>query len=1238
MKRSIFYFSSLFISLFLFSQPLQAQTDSVAQCAEGTELFFADEPDRAGPLVEAGLDGGVQADFDDQDDLGVCAWVAGTLRKRDNDFSGALDAYQMALDTFKSSHNRNFEADTLDSIGEVYTKMRHYEDAVAVYLQALDIHQALADLAEQEMTLNDLGVAYYRLGQYAEALTIFEQRLVVDRSLSNRAEEGITLNNIGLINSNLGHYPEALTAYQQSLVIKKELNNRQGEGITLTNLGQIYKAQGRYEEALTVYEQALVIARDLNDWQSESVALRSIGVVYEKQGRNTAALEIYEEALAVDRQQKDEAGQGATLNNMGLVYKQLGRYEQALEVYEQALAIKQALNDRPGQSIVLNNMGLVYAAQGRQEEALTVYEQSLAIDEALGRQAGLAATLNNIATVYENQGRYTEALAAHNRALTIDRALGRPASMATSLNNIGLVYKQQGQFNQALTAYQEALTLFQENGNRGSAGTVLNNMGVVYETQGRYEEALAAYEQALAIHRQTENRPGEANTLNNIGLVYYSQNRQSKALTTLQQALAVIETGGNLRDKATILNSTGLVYSEQSQFKQALSFFEQALAIQREAGYREGEHTTLTNIGAVYKRQGKNREALDVFNQSLAIIQRIGSRADEALALNNIGVVYSALEQPEKAMDFYRQALAIHQEVGNPAGESLVLGNLSDVYRKLGRNDEALTAAQQALDIGETIRAAAGSEQGRSSFIAQFKDEYDFVVAELHRQGEDEAAFFTAERSRARSFLDSLATGQVQLNDSDADIFNREEEAYRHRQTLLDTLIKARAQSPPQPGRVAALESQLAQAEELYAQARAVIEARNNRLVELLPNRGAKNVPTVADIQAYLPPNSTLVAYYSLDEQTLAFVIASNAFAVIELNISQAELSQKVEFFRKLIDLRETDATRQTAAELYQILIAPLDETLNTPHLLIVPHGRLHYLPFAALLHPKKQRYLIEDYSLALLPSAAGLPFIQQNAAQQRHRETPNALILGNPSTAQFDPLPFAQKEAEAIAALYGNELLLQATATETAVRQQAAESTIIHLAAHGSYNAAEPLKSLIALAPDSVHDGMLSVSEVYGLNLHQTDLVVLSACQTQLGDLSGGDDVIGLTRAFTFAGTPTVMATLWNVNDAATSFLMTRFYTHLVSGLSKAEALQRAQLDTLAEYPDPFYWAAVTLSGDGGRGKQPEREQASASIELQQNNKSGQLFWFMGGCGLLLIIGVLLVVVAHKQRRPSAP
>lgn len=243
-----------------------------------------------------------------------------------------------------------------------------------------------------------------------------------------------------------------------------------------------------------------------------------------------------------------------------------------------------------------------------------------------------------------------------------------------------------------------------------------------------------------------------------------------------------------------------------------------------------------------------------------------------------------------------------------------------------------------------------------------------------------------------------------------------------------------------------------------------------------------------------------------------------------------------------------------------------------------------------------EERYLVDEYTLTNISSASTLRFIEEKRKPDKpdsEDEDGKLLALGNPTTTSLSSLPFAAQEASRIAEIYETEALLEDAASETMVRQQAAQAEIIHFAAHGEYNVANPSFSTVHLAADEANDGRLEVHELYGLDLTEaTNLVVLSACETLLPNsglnqhsIGGGDEIVALNRAFLYAGTPSVIASLWNVGDEATGLLMERFYTHLRAGYSKADALRQAQQDLRndEQYAHPYYWAAFVLTGDGG-------------------------------------------------------
>jgi CHAT domain-containing protein len=326
----------------------------------------------------------------------------------------------------------------------------------------------------------------------------------------------------------------------------------------------------------------------------------------------------------------------------------------------------------------------------------------------------------------------------------------------------------------------------------------------------------------------------------------------------------------------------------------------------------------------------------------------------------------------------------------------------------------------------------------------------------------------------------------------------------------------------------------------------------------------------------------------------------------------------------------------------------------------IIPHQVLHYVPFTALTDG--ETYLGQQHTLFSLPSAGVLRFIQENAANLQAPTQP-PFIIGNPETnGRLPTLLHATNEATSIASLLDASAYTGAEASETQLRDNISGASVVHLAAHGEYNVFNQYYSAIHLAQPlssqdeallENEDGHLEVHEIYGLDLRSAELVVLSACQTNIGEItqanrviSAGDEIVGLTRAFFFAGTPTVISSLWNVDDAATEQLMVAFYENWQTGMDSAEALQAAQAELRqidnGKYASPFYWAGFVLSGEPGhvteyQPSSPEPkstliatavpELISSTLEPDTNSRSTAVF------GIAMIVFLSLISLWGLKR-----
>jgi tetratricopeptide (TPR) repeat protein len=619
--------------------------------------------------------------------------------------------------------------------------------------------------------------------------------------------------------------------------------------------------------------------------------LNQEGMALYHQTQYRDAIRKFQNALTCYREADDHKGEGTALNNIGVIYNSLEQYQEALDYYQQALAILQEIGDRAGEGINLHNIGDIYDSLGQYQEALDYYQQALAILQEIGNRRGVGESLTSIGVIYASLRQYQEALDYYQQALAVRREVGNRRSVGESLNNIGFICSRLGRYQEALDYYQQALAIQQEIGDRVREGGSLNNIGGIYSRLGQYQEALDTYQQALVILQEIDDRDGEGTTLNNIGFIYASL----------------------------------------EQYQKALEHYQQALVIAQEIGDRVGEGVTLDNIGFIYAHRGQYQEALDTHQQVLAIQQEIGDQAGKGVSLNHIGSIYTILEQYEEALDYCQQSLAIRQEIDDLVGESITLDNIGFTYERQNQPEQALLYYEQAMTVFESVRATAGSEAGRASFIAQYADLYDRAVNLYHAQGQDDQAFFTAERGRARAFLDSMSTGYVQLSDAaSADLLAPEQAAYAARQAVQDALSRARAQQPLDAALIADLEAQLTTAEEEHAAAVAAIESRRDQLAALVPGRSA--VLDLPQVQALLDEQTTLVSFWVLQDQTLAFVVTRDSLHTVTLAVGQANLVAQIIDFHSFPNLYV--AHPESAIQLYRWLIEPLQPYLtpSPPH------------------------------------------------------------------------------------------------------------------------------------------------------------------------------------------------------------------------------------------------------------------------------------------------------------------
>lgn len=511
--------------------------------------------------------------------------------------------------------------------------------------------------------------------------------------------------------------------------------------------------------------------------------------------------------------------------------------------------------------------------------------------------------------------------------------------------------------------------------------------------------------------------------------------------------------------------------------------------------------------------------------------------------------------QVEAAEATYKRLTQDRLAIHNPNLMVTVHHDLGRAARDRGEPEAAIDAFARAIDQIEALRSSYRTETARIGFVGDKQAVYRDMVETLVGLGRSDEALAYAERAKARALVDLLSTQDRFGTPAEGDAAA----AWETVRQLGDELA---GNDPAQP----------------VEERRRSLLAYNEALTKLgqqapgLRTLVSVDTLSVQAIRERLMPGEGVLEFFGDDRSTLwAFLVDQQGTSVHAIDAQK--LRDDVEEFRERIEWM--DDWHEAAKRLYARLISPFEDRLDAfERLTIVPHGILHYLPFPAL--EGEAGLLVDRLPLRVLPSASVLALLTADHAGGE------ALILGNPDLG--DPaldLPGAEAEARAVAALFGPkaELHLRSEATETRVKRGLAKGAYLHLASHGEFDARQPMTSRMLLAPDAENDGRLTVAEIYDLRL-DARLVTLSACDTGLGEVAGGNDVIGLTRGLLHAGANGVVASLWPVPDEPTRYLMTRFYEAIDAGADAAEALMIAQQATRGRFPHPNEWAAFRLTG----------------------------------------------------------
>lgn len=993
--------------------------------------------------------------------------------------------------------------------------------------------------------------------------------------------------------------------------------------------GQLCNQQKWWTEAQTSFQEALQGTENKGRPEFESLIWASLGETFRNMNDYEAAKNAWERALQLSETKIGENLLTAIcLDGMGRLASERKDPASANAYQIKALAIREKVApDSLAVAASLNNLGNAALDQGELAQAEAYFARTLAINEKFNPDSlAVAEILNNLGMVAKKRGELSQADTYLSKALTIREKLAPDSlAVASSLNNLGLMAWSQGDLARAYAYHTQALAIKEKIAPDSlDVAQSLNNLGLVALDRGDLAQAESCHTKALAIKEKiTPDSLPVAASLNNLGTVAWSRGDLTQAEIYFTKTMAIIEklVPGSLVVAGT-LNNLGEVAIERGDLVRAETYHAMALAIREKLAPDSFDVTgSLNNLGNVAQHRGDLTQAETYYSKALAIRERLAPNSlSVADIMKNLGMVAHAWADLALAEMYHANALAIEEKLApGSADEAETLHELGDLSRQQHKQEQALTFLERAVEALEKQKGKwGGGSEAMERFSEKFADYYRELIELKLKLNQKEDAFNVLERFRARTFLNLLAERDLDFTkDAPAELLREQKRtdfAYDRVQKELGDVSEGN-----EPEKV----------KDLLEQLQTLRTTQNDiaqQIRQASPHLASLQYPeplTWEQAKNLFPPDQAFLSYCVGLNSTSLFVTFGGKLAVYAIPVSRERLEREVRSFRTIQESAgiSPQLIRKKGFELYSLLLKPAEKQLRpTRSLVICPDGPLHLLTFAALCNDRKH-YLVEEKTVSYVLSAT--VYAETRRASQTGKEeitlaafgdpvyrsatgeTFNAVVRSLTRRHELIALPATRHEVESICKVYGENQptvlkYLGEEAREETAKRLKGHIALVHFACHGLLDQRFPLDSGLALTiPESQvegeDNGILQAWEIFESVRFNADLVTLSACQSGIGEVMGGEGMIGLTRAFQYAGAHSVLASLWSVADEPTAVFMKRFYTYLRQGKQKAESLRQAQLDFIhspqeinkdlpagkIEVAHPFYWAPFVLNGD---------------------------------------------------------
>ncbi len=1016
--------------------------------------------------------------------------------------------------------------------------------------------------------------------QWLKAIELLEKALAYMDYLNEPAKKLAVLDALVQTYQTSGRYPKAIE--KQQIIVQAAqaaFDGAEGKKAKMgkmkalvgakKSLVDLYTLNAQYDEALQENQSIIDFVMQLfNNKAFTYNFINQRGKVLERAGRAPEAVTVYKEAYDIGKAAgaKGAAKISEQSNNLGRVYlnSQVGKPEQSLASYTEALRFAPKMD------------GKAYAALDVQ--AAKIMAEGRALAKKNRKDPRIAGMVNQVKAIKEQQKGFT---ARMNIILGQARAYFTMGNFQKALDLAGTVKAEAQTAKVAamvISANQEMFKAYSRQGNFPAALRIVDA-----NLQNVRQQKILAKDQSVEVQLQLMGK--ELQQLNSRGPILTDLGRFDEAEASLSEALGIEEElaargRANPVERSIALGNLGMMYRKKGDFANAYATYTRALGLNSSMNDKIGLMFTYGDLALAEEGMGRKFKALDNHQEAITRARALKSAAVEVRSLLGLARIHMSLRRLDEAKKALDDGMTVCQSKQMRAWMWKYHLEYGRYFRLKKDMDTALDHFNQGLAI---IEVESGAKRPLSMPVTPGENDkmelYDEALRILLEKETTDEAFALYERMKARAYLDMVGSYQIHFADDQANALIPTIERSRFEMISLTAKMEGAAEEEK-----AALREALQKAQEDHRQALASLREINPEL----PAYVGMDVQNADALVSKLPEGTVMVAYYQGYDQLAIWVLDGSGLSMTVQKHRRSQTEKAVETFRKLMsNFHPVEPAAQT---LYTMLVEPVKDKLAGKRVVVVPHGMLHFVPFAAL--HDGQSFLLDKQVFTYLSSANQLRWLKPGV------EIKNMVAMGLSEAAgrTLQDLPFASQEVKSFGVdLKGSRILLEKQATETALKSLVSKPGYLHVATHVDVDFDNPFASAIQLYPDALpagrlpedsspmpagwNDGKVTVGEVLGMKV-SANLVALSGCETALGPLSGGDSVVGLNRALLTAGAEQVISSLWRISDLSTAVMMKHFFRQYRENRDVAASLQQAQKKAAVLFPHPAYWAGFRLEG----------------------------------------------------------